>query len=55
GQKTETGLAMLIGAYEASLNSEINDTIESLGDPNEFLVKQHKELMKYYIEKIEQA
>ncbi len=55
GQRIETGLAMLIGAYEASLNSEINDTIESLGDPNEFLVKQHKELMKYYIEKIEQA
>jgi len=55
GQKIETGLAMLIGAYEASLNSEINDTIDSLGDPNEFFVEQHKELMKYYIEKIEQA
>jgi len=55
GQQTETGLAMLIGAYEASLNSEINDTIESLGDPNEFLVDQHEELMKYYIEKINQA
>ena len=55
GQKIETGLAMLIGAYKASLNSEINDTIESLGDPNEFLVEQHEELMKYYIEKIKQA
>ncbi|MBE9510251.1 MAG: hypothetical protein IMY71_05180 [Bacteroidetes bacterium] len=55
GQKIETGLAMLIGAYEASLNSEINDTIESLGDPNEFLVEQHEELMKYYIKKIKQA
>lgn len=55
GQNIETGLAMLIGAYEASLNSEINDTIESLGDPNEFLVEQHEELMKYYIEKIKQA
>lgn len=55
GQKIETGLAMLIGAYEASLNSEINDTIESLGDPNEFFVEQHKELMKYYTEKIKQA
>ena len=55
GQKIETGLAILIGAYEASLNSEINDTIDSLGDPNEFFVEQHEELMKYYIEKIEQA
>lgn len=54
GQNIETGLAILIGAYEASLNSEIDDPIDSLGDPNGFLVEQHEELMKYYIEKIKQ-
>jgi len=51
-QKTEDFTAMLIGLYEACLDAEVDDPVESFGDVNEFLVEEHKATMSGLIDKI---
>ena len=51
-QKPEDFTAMLIGLYEACVDAEIDDPVESFGDVNEFLVEEHKATMAALIDKI---
>ena len=51
-QKPEDFTAMLIGLYEACLDAEIDDPVESFGDVNEFLVEEHTATMAGLIDKI---
>ena len=51
-QKPEYFTAMLIGLYEACLDAEIDDPVESFGDVNKFLVEEHTATMATLIDKI---
>jgi len=51
-QKPEDFTTMLIGLYEACLDAEVDDPVESFGNVNEFLVIEHTATMIGLIDKI---
>ncbi len=43
-QEPDELLAMLVGLYEAALDADVNDTLDSFGDATEYLLSEHKEV-----------
>ncbi|MDF1570847.1 MAG: hypothetical protein P1P82_04445 [Bacteroidales bacterium] len=51
-QKADELIAMLIGLYGAIMNTELNDEFCSFEDVNDYLIKEHTNVMNGLIEKI---
>lgn len=51
-QKIDELAAMLIGLYEASLDAEVKDPVDTFEDVNEFLLREHTRIMQEITEKI---